>query len=61
MGALRASPNQALLVGETKNAQARRKQEEKEKKNTEFEPREEFDTIDESTFSKKEKRFEKGK
>ena len=63
MGSLRASPNQALLVGETKNAQARRKQKGKEKRNTEFEPKEEFDPAIEATGSKKDKhqRFDKGK
>ena len=48
MGALRASLNQSLLDGETKNAQARRKQKGKKKRNTEFEPKEEFDPADES-------------
>ena len=33
-GALRSSPNEALLVGDTRNAQARRKQKGKEKRNT---------------------------
>ena len=51
MGALRASPNQALLAGETRNAQARRKQKGKEKINTEFEPKYEFDpTLEASGF-----------
>ena len=62
MGALGASPNQALLVGETKNAQIRRKHKGKEKRNTEFEPKEEFDPSDEASSSKKDKhqRFDKG-
>ena len=63
MGDLRASPNQALLADETKNAQARRKHKCKEKRNTEFEPKEEFDPTDEASISKKDKhqRFDKGK
>ena len=63
MGALRASPNQALLAGETRNAQARRKQKAKEKRNIEFEPKDEFDPLDEASCSRKEKhqRFDKGK
>ena len=39
MGALRSSPNQALLVGETRNVKARRNQKGKEKMNIEFEPK----------------------
>ena len=63
MGALRASTNQALLVGETKNAQERRKQKGKEKKNIEFKPKEYFDLVDEVLGYKKDKhqRFDKGK
>ena len=63
MGALRASPNQSLLAGETKNAQTRRKQKGKEKRNIEFEPKEEFDPADEALGSNKDKhqRFDKGK
>ena len=54
MGSLRASPNQALLDGETKNMQAlRRKQKGKEKKNIEFEPEDEFDPSDEVSGSAK--------
>ena len=49
MGSLIASTNIALLVGETKNAQERRNQKGKEKRNTEFEPKEEFDPIDEAS------------
>ena len=58
MGALRASPTQALLVGET-----RRKHKGKEKRNTEFEPKEEFDPSDEASGSRKDKhqKYEKGK
>ena len=55
MGPLKSSPSQALLAGETKNAQARRKHKGKEKRNTEFEPKEEFDPTDESSSSKKDK------
>ena len=63
MGAFRASPNQALLVGETRNVQARRKQKGKEKRNTKFEPKDEFDPLDEALGSRKEKyqRSDKGK
>ena len=63
MGALRAFPNQALLAGEIRNAQARRKQKGKEKINTKFEPKDEFDPSDEAYGSKKEKhqRSDKGK
>ena len=43
MGALKASNNQDLLFQETKNAQDKGRQKEKEKKNFEFEPKEEFD------------------
>ena len=53
MGSLKSSPNQALLVGETKNAQARRKQKGKEKRNTEFEYKDEFDPVDETLGYKK--------
>ena len=63
MGALRASPNQALLASETRNAQARRKHKGKEKINIEFEPKDEFDPSYEASGSRKEKhqRFDKGK
>ena len=63
MGALRASPNQALLVGETMNMQARRKKKGKEKRNTEFEDKDEFDPSDESLGSRKDihQRSVKGK
>ena len=43
MGALIASPNQAILAGETMNAQARRKNKGKEKINIDYEPKDEFD------------------
>ena len=57
------SPNQALLDSETKNVQTRSKQKGKEKRNIEFEPKEEFYPIDEASRSKKEKHqiFDKGK
>ena len=63
MGSLRSATNQVLLVGDTKNAQARRKWKGNDKRNTEFEPKEEFDPSDKSSGSKKEKhkRFDKGK
>ena len=62
MGALRASPNQALLDSETNNVQSRRKPKVKEKMNIEFKPKEEFDPLDEALSSRKDKhqRFEKG-
>ena len=40
MWSLKASKNQARLAGETKNAQEKRKQKGKEKKNTYFNPKE---------------------
>ena len=49
------SPNQALLAGETRNAQVRRKQKSKEKRNIEFEPKDEFDPSDEASSSRKDK------
>ena len=63
MGSLRATIKQALLDGETKNAQARRNQKAQDKRNTDFEPKEEFDPSHEASGSKKEKhqRFNKGK
>ena len=39
MGALKASKNQALLVGEVKNVKAKGKQKGKEKKNIDFKPK----------------------
>ena len=39
MGALKASKNQALLAGETKNAQTRGKHKGKEKKDIVFKPK----------------------
>ena len=44
MGALRASPNQDLLSNDTTNVQARRKHKGKERRNNEFEPKDEFDS-----------------
>ena len=63
MGVLRASPNQDLLDGETKNAQAKGKKKGKDKRNTVFEPNKEFDPSDGASGSKKDKhqRFDKGK
>ena len=63
MGALRASPNQALLASETRNAQARSTQKGKEKINTEFEPKDEFDPSNEASGSRRDKhqRYDKGK
>ena len=63
MGSLRASKNKYLLVEETMNAQARRNHKGKDKRNTKFEHKEEFDPIDEASISKKDKhhRFDKGK
>ena len=63
MVALRASPNQDLLDGETKNVQVRRKKKGKEKMNTKFKLKEYFDPSDEALGSRKYKhqRFEKDK
>ena len=63
MGALKASPNQSLLAGETSIAQSRRKHKGKEKRNTEFEPKYEFDSSDEASGSRKDihQRYYKGK
>ena len=63
MGALRASPNQTLLAGETKNAQSRRKKKGKENNNTKFELEQEFDPTYEASGSNKDKhqRIDKGK
>ena len=55
MGVLRASKYQGLLAGETKNAQIEGKHKGKEKNNTEFKPKDEFDPSDESSGSKKDK------
>ena len=63
MGALRASPNQSLFLGGTKNVQARRKQKGKEKRNTKLKATEDFDPVDEASCPNKDKdhRFDKGK
>ena len=63
MWSLRASPNQALLDGETKNVEARRKKKGKEKRNTECKPKEDYDQANEASRSKKDKNqsFDKGK
>ena len=55
MGALRASPNQAPLNGETRNAQVSRKHKGKEKRNTKFEPKYEFHPSNEASGSRKDK------
>ena len=58
------SLSKSRFIGcETKNAQERRKKKGKDKRNTEFEPKEEFYPSDEASGSKKEKnqRFDKGK
>ena len=55
MGAHTTSTNQAPLDGETRNSQARRKQKGKQKRNTEFEPKYEFDPLDEALGSRKDK------
>ena len=60
MGYLIASPNQYLLVGETRNAQARKKHKGKEKRNTEFELKDVFDPSLEASISRKDK-HQKGK
>ena len=63
MGAPRASPNQALLAGETRNAQERRKHKGKDKRNIEFYPKYGFDPLDEASRSRKDKnqRSDRGK
>ena len=63
MGALGASPNQALLASERRNVQVRRKRKGKQKRNTEFEPKYEFDPSNEASGSRKDKhqRYDKGK
>ena len=63
MGALIASLNKSFLVGEKKNAQARRKKKGKEKRNTEFEPKEDFYLTKQASGSNKDKhqRFDKDK
>ena len=53
MGSLRASLNKYLLDGYTKNAQERRKQKGKDKRNTVFESKEEFDLTDEASIFNK--------
>ena len=55
MGSLIASKNQSLLVGETKNAQAKGKQRGKEKKNTDTMPKEKENPLEGSLGSKKDK------
>ena len=63
MGALIASPNQDLLVGETRNQQEKRKGKGKDKINTEVPLKDEFDPSDEASSSMKEnnQRYDKGK
>ena len=63
MGSLKASKNQALLARESKNLNAKGKQKGKDKKNSEFKPKEELDPSDGASRSKKDKqkRFEKTK
>ena len=58
MGALIASPNQALLASETRNAQERRKEKGKVKRNIEFEPKYDFDPAYEASGSMMEKILE---
>ena len=53
MGALKASKNQDLLAGETKNAQAKVKNKGKEKKNTDFKPKEKQNPSEGASGSKK--------
>ena len=63
MGALKASKNQALLDGDTKNAQYKGRQNWKDKKNTEIKPKEKQNPSDWASGSKKDKhkRFENTK
>ena len=55
MGALRASPNQALIGSEIRNVHERRKKKGKEKRHIEFEPKDEFDPSNEASGSEKDK------
>ena len=63
MGALKASKNQALLDGETKNAQEKGKQKGKEKKKSDFKPKEKKNPSKGAFVSKKHKHknFDKSK
>ena len=45
MGALKSSKNQALLAGETKNAQEKEKQRGNENKNIDFKPKEKHNPL----------------
>ena len=55
MGDLKASKDLALMVGETKNAQAKGRQKGKYKKNTETKPKEKQIPLDGAYGSKKDK------
>ena len=55
MGALKASKNQALLVGETMNAKEKKNRKGKDNMNTKFKPKEYFDSSDGAFISKKDK------
>ena len=63
MGSLKTSKNQAVLAKETVNAQEKRKQKGKDKRDTEFKPKEEIDPSDGILDSKKDThhRFDKEK
>ena len=63
MGALKSSKNQALLAGETKNAQEKEKQRGNENKNIDFKPKEKQNPSEGASGSKKDnhKRFDQAK
>ena len=63
MGSIKTSKGISLLVWESKNAQTKVGQKRKEKKNTDFKPKEDFDPSNGALGSNKEKhqRFDKSK
>ena len=59
MGVIQTSKNQALLVTESNNVQARGKHKGKETKNNDLKPKENQISFDGASGSKKNKKFEK--
>ena len=59
MGVIQTSKNQALLVTESNNVQARGKHKGKETKNNDLKPKENQRSFDGASGSKKKKKFEK--
>ena len=57
MGVIQTSRNQALLVGDSKNAQARGKHKGRETKNIDSKPKENKKYFDGASGSKKKKKF----